>query len=444
MKRLFIITLFIFITFFSWSQQPLSLVSVDAQTYSLWQKNDWNGLIAIGKQALKADIDFYYLRVRMGIAYYEKKNYHMALHHFEKAFKLQSNESYIKEYLYYSYLFAGREADARVFAETLPISMKEKLGVSKNKLIDGLDQFYTYSLDPDQTAVDNYSIDVDLLKDGSQAISKSMGVFNLGLQHIIKPGFSVYHAFTNIQKKSFLYLQDEGVATTNANSKSLLNQYYISGNLRIVNGLGLSLGFHYINLRFPYETTETGQGHPRVVTNYIKENDIVGFISAYKNFRHFTLGTTFYYSTLNNAKQFQYDYQFTFYPLGNLNLYTVSTASLQREIFSNNSFDNRFVFHQLIGAKVFKSLWFEGFASYGDIHNLIRNNGATVFNGTDVIKGIHGGRFIVFIKPQIKFLLGYNYQYMESYFISDQDYRKGINRIEYSNHSLTGGLIWNF
>ena len=71
------------------AQQPLSLISVDAQTYSLWQKKDWNGLIAAGKKALKADIDFYYLRVRMGIAYYEKKNYHMALLHFEKAYKLQ-------------------------------------------------------------------------------------------------------------------------------------------------------------------------------------------------------------------------------------------------------------------------------------------------------------------------------------------------------------------
>lgn len=444
MHRLLLTSIFILLSFLSWSQQPLSLVSVDAQTYSQWQKKDWDGLIATGKQALKADIDFYYLRVRLGIAYYEKKNYHMALHHFEKAYKLQSNESYLKEYLYYSYLFAGREADARVFAETLPVSIKETLGLSKEKVIDGINLFYTYSLNPDQAAIDNYSIDVDLLKDGSQVISKSMGVFNFGLLHNIKPNLSVYHAYTNIQKKSFLYLQDEGVASTNANSKSLLNQYYVSGNLRIVNGLDLSLGFHYINLRFPYETTETGQGQPRVVTKYIVENDLVGFLSAYKNFKYFTLGSSLYYSALNSAKQMQNDYQLTFYPLGNLNLYTVSMASLQREIFSNNSFDNRFVFHQLIGAKVFKSLWIEGFASFGDIHNLIRNNGSTVYNGTDVIKGIYGGRFIVFMKPQIKFLLGYNYQSMESYFISDQDYRKRINRIEYSNHSLTGGLIWNF
>ena len=124
MHRLLLTSIFIDLSFLSWSQQPLSLVSVDAQTYSQWQKKDWDGLIATGKQALKADIDFYYLRVRLGIAYYEKKNDHMALHHVEKAYKLQSNESYLKEYLYYSYLFAGREADAMAFAETLPVSMK--------------------------------------------------------------------------------------------------------------------------------------------------------------------------------------------------------------------------------------------------------------------------------------------------------------------------------
>jgi len=241
-----------------------------------------------------------------------------------------------------------------------------------------------------------------------------------------------------------MYLQEDGVATTEADNSSSLNQYYFSGNLRVAKGFNVKLGFHYINLRYPYETTVMGQGQPRVVTSYIYEHDLVGFVSVYKNFSYFTIGSSFYYSALNNANQLQNDYQLTFYPLGNLNLYTVSTASLQREIFENTSFDNRFVFHQLIGTKVFKSLWLEGFATYGDMHNFVRNDGSTVYNGTDVIKGLYGGRFIFFIKPQTKITLAYNYQNLESYFNSDQDYRKGINRIEYTNHSLTGGLIWNF
>ena len=444
MHRALIISLFILITFFSHAQQPLSLVSVDAQTYTLWQKKDWNGLIAMGKQALKADIDFYYLRVRLGIAYYEKKNYHMALHHFEKAYKMQSHESYLKEYLYYSYLFAGRETDARAFAETLPESMKEKVGLGKKKVVDGLDLFYSYVINPDQSISDNYTIDVDLLKDGSQFISKSLGVFNLGLMHEIKSNFSIYQAYSNIQKKSFMFLQEDGVATTEVDNSSSLNQYYFSGNLRVAKGLNMSVGFHYINLRYPVETTGFGQGQPQLVKSYIYEHDLLGFVSAYKNFSYFTLGISVYYAALNGANQLQNDYQLSFYPLGNLNLYTISTVSLQREIFSQNAYDNRFAFHQLIGTKVLKSLWFEGFATYGDMHNFIRNNGSTVYNGTDVIKGIYGGRFIVFIKPQIKFSLTYNYQNLESYFNSGQDYRIGLNKIEYSNHSLTGGLTWNF
>jgi len=444
MYRVLLITSLFFIGFSSLAQQTLSLVSVDTQTYSLWQRKDWDGLIEKGKEALSANIDFYYLRVRMGIAYYERKNYQMALHHFEKAYKLQSNEPYLKEYLYYSYLFAGREADARVFGETLPISMKKNLGIADEKYVDGLNLFYSYATNPNQSLGENYSIDVDLLKDGSQFISKSLGVFNLGLKHEVKPNFSIYHAYSNIQKKSFMYLQEDGVAYTDANNSSSLNQYYFSGNIRVAKGLNLSTGFHYINLRYPYEETVIGQGQPRIVTTTYSEHDFVGFASLTKSFRYITLGTTIYYSALNGAKQLQNDYLLSFYPMGNLNLYAVSTASLQREIFSNNSFDNRFVFHQLIGTKVFEFLWLEGFATYGDLHNFIQNNGSTVYNGTDLIKGIYGGRFIVFIKPQIKFTLNYNYQNLESYFASSQDYRKGINRIEYLNHSLTGGLTWNF
>jgi len=322
--------------------------------------------------------------------------------------------------------------------------MKEKLGIGEKKFVDGLDLLYTYATYPNQSIIDNYSIDVDLQADGLQLISKFMGIFNLGLMHNIKPNFSIYHAYSNIQKKSFMYLQEDGVATTEANNSSSLNQYYFSGNLRVTKGLNLSMGFHYINLRYPYEVTVIGQGQPRIVTKTFSENDLVGFATITKSFTCFTLGTSLFYSALNDAEQLQNDYQFKFYPLGNLNLYTISTASIQREMFSNNSFDNRFVFHQLIGTRILKSIWLEGFATYGDIHNFIRNNGSTVYNGTDVIKGNYGGRLIVLFKPQTKFTLTFNHQNLESYFNSNQDFREGINRIEYSNYSLTGGLTWNF
>lgn len=444
MRKLLLLSLFYFISLFSSAQAPHSMASVDAATYSLWQKKDWSGLIAVGKDALKADIDFYYLRIRMGIAYFEKKNYHMAIHHFEKAIQLNSHEEYLKEYLYYAYLFAGRESDARAFRSTFPQTLKTKLVADDESFINQVNLFYSYILNADNSVIDNYSINVDLLQDGVQDITKNLGVFNLGLKHIVRSKFSISHAYSNIQKTSFAYVQNDGIATIQPDSKISLHQYYLSGNARIARGFNLLFGGHYINLRIPLEVTTFGQGQPQTVTRISSEHYFVGFVSMYKNFNYFKLGTSFYYSGLNSATQLQGDLALSIYPLGNLNLYLVSTTSFQGEIFSQKAWDNRILFDQLIGTKITKSIWAEGFGTFGDMHNFVQNDGSTVYNGSDVIKRSLGTRLIWIIKPQVKLSLAYTNYRQESFFANTQDFRVGKNQIIYSNHSITGGLVWNF
>lgn len=56
-----------------------SLPKVDALTYQLFQQKAWDNLIKEGNKAIQNGIDYYYLRVRMGIAYYEKGNYSGAI-----------------------------------------------------------------------------------------------------------------------------------------------------------------------------------------------------------------------------------------------------------------------------------------------------------------------------------------------------------------------------
>ena len=97
------------------SQETISYPIVNIETYNLYLKSDWSALIKTGKRALKNNIDFYYLQVRMGIAYYELKKYRKAIPYFENARKQNSDDELIKEYLYYSYLFSGRVDDARKF-----------------------------------------------------------------------------------------------------------------------------------------------------------------------------------------------------------------------------------------------------------------------------------------------------------------------------------------
>jgi len=110
-----------------YSQERLTALSADTITYQQLLNQDWDALIETGNRALAAGIDFYYLRYRLGIAWYEKKNYHKAAVHFDKAFRMSSEDDLLREYLYFSYVFAGRGYESSYLDYYFATRFKNKL-----------------------------------------------------------------------------------------------------------------------------------------------------------------------------------------------------------------------------------------------------------------------------------------------------------------------------
>lgn len=445
MKRLIItLPLLAFLAFYAIGQNQINLPKVDKETYALWQKGDWKNLIVVGKQALKSNIDFYYLRVRMGIAYYETKNYHTAIYHLEKAYNINQQESYLKEYLYYSYLYAGRYMEAQIIYSTFDSLLQKKIGYKKKSYVDAVNIQYGLSIIADDSVIEDFPTDYTAPNDGLQEITKSLKTFSFGLKHDIYPKFSLNHSYTNIKKESYEHLIVDGTIETFDNYQSSVNQYYLSGNSRVAKSLNLLYGVHIVNIRYPIKVTYFRQGNLFTKTETANKTDLVGFISVYKDLKYFTLGASASFANLNSAIQAQGDLSLTTYPLGNLNLYTTSTASFQRENYSSGTHKDEFVFNQLIGFKTLKFLWIEGHITFGNLTNFVANNGASIFNGIGTIKQRVGGRAIVLINPKINVQLSYTYNQMESYFIESMNVDKKHDPIKYNNHSITGGLVWNF
>ncbi len=114
------------------AQQENYNATVDAKTYDYFIKSDWKNLRETGYSAINSGIDFYYLRLRMGISYYNAENYMSAIPHFEKALYFRNKDTLTLEYLYYSYLFSGLQSDANLTAEKFPVRLKEKVCPFRN------------------------------------------------------------------------------------------------------------------------------------------------------------------------------------------------------------------------------------------------------------------------------------------------------------------------
>lgn len=118
------------------AQDTLNSKRVDQKTLHYYYQKEWKPLITLGRKARRQNIDFKYLRYRMGIAHYELGNYNYALPHFKAAEKQTLQDTILEEYLYYSYLLGGREADARLYAGTLDAAGRKRLGFQLFRWVD--------------------------------------------------------------------------------------------------------------------------------------------------------------------------------------------------------------------------------------------------------------------------------------------------------------------
>ena len=124
----------------------------------------------------------------------------------------------------------------------------------------------------------------------------------------------------------------------------------------------------------------------------------------------------------------QYNLQVGLYPKGNLDLYSFSTAMVRQQE------GTAFNFKQVLGVKVLKNIWLEGNITLGDFHNLAENDALYVYNAIDPNKMKAGVTGIFLLPGNTVFQLGYTYEQRQLFGTTTN----------FNQHSITGGLSWEF
>ena len=139
MRRInFFIFIFSLISSAAISQDTISFSSIEAKTYGFTINQEWDSVIHYGKLGLTNNIDYFYLRLRLGEAYYYKQKYSAAIKHFDNALKKNSSDISAQEFLYYSYLSSGRESDARALGAHMSDEAKKEVHLKKNICLNNI------------------------------------------------------------------------------------------------------------------------------------------------------------------------------------------------------------------------------------------------------------------------------------------------------------------
>lgn len=426
--------LFVIILFYSvqGKAQQKDFVYYDSLTYKLYVDKDFKQLLKVGDEALNSGLDYYYLRMRIGIAAYNLKRYRLASVHFEKASSFSDNDI-IQEYLYYSSLWGGEQQRAKGVADRMSEALKQRLGIAGRGVTDvSVDMAL---LNQAEDFPDDFEFPSG--EDGTQIVPTQFFNMSFGLSHDLGSKAKLTHSFTYLHRSSDKYSWYDGQDYYDTGFNTNQYQYYLGSAISLGHSWNLNLGGHVSAVSFPKYTEDWFNGYSQFVKSTSWSYGFILSASVQKSFTYASVEGEMVLLNFNDNLSYQPTGIIRFYPLANLNLYTQSQFSYQ---IKENS--NSFFHQQKIGVKVFKHLWFEANYFSGGVSGFTLNNGALLFNGLEKMNRMIGGMLIIPTKSKFTLTLGYQNRVQSNYFYPDADANLSSNKLELNYSLLFMLLSW--
>lgn len=380
MGNKFGLTLVLLIVLITVGKAQTSYQKTDSISLALFNASEWQKLIVYGKDALQTGEDFPLLRLRIAYASFVRENYVEALAQYNKVL---DSDKHNQIALYYAYLcntFLNRDENAGYLASHLDSNVVEGENIHSFKLRG--------------VGAESGIKFTNIYERGNSSFSRAFLDMRLNYKLSLSTSFSYYN---------------QPVRNDNISQPG----YYAKLTYTPFRQFSFIGAYHYMrsNLR-------------RLV---YQNNAVLGGIKYAGNGSD--IQGDFVLSHIGDEKTRQYNLQFVKYISGNLNFYSISRFSLVNVLDANN-----IVFQQLFGFKPLHNLWFESVVTLGDQYNYAEADALYIYNGFDKTKFKAGANCYFLLKHHL--LLGLNYTFERK---SDN-----IFKFNYLQHSLNGGITWNF
>jgi hypothetical protein len=426
-------------------EEKLASRDVERQSLELYQAGNWKELIRFANEALSQGIDYYYLRIRAGVACFETKRYMKAALHFEIALSFSENDFVAGEYLYGCYMELNRSSEAYKIYDKLPASSKEKLNKNLPKLrLVSIEEGLINSNQMEKT--ENLDLDGEDNLYGEADITQEGNYFSAGLGWGFRQGNSVFGSYSNVTLNKDKIAEIGDTISLDDQYRLKQHQVYLSGNIPLGKGYSVLPAFNmvmgsYEQVMPQLKDDSSGYIFPLQEFSY---TDYIGYLSVTKDFNIVQITLSAAYSNLNDKQQFQAGFQALVYPFGNLNLY--SSSKLMNHM---NDGVHHILFEQMVGTRFTRNLWAEVNATFGTMQNYYEKNAFVVYNIADEIEFKGGANIIYMIYPSWMITLEYIYlqrrgQYTY-YSQQEDDEAVEVNApLDFGNNIFILGFNWKF
>ena len=438
-KRIGITIILLLFLFAVSAQKKLSYVEVDSKSFELYQQQKWNELIDFSAEAREQGIDFFYLQARTGIAFYNLKKYRNAADWFLKAWKSDQSFEWLQEYLYYSLIYSGRTLEASKIADKFSVAFKQKIYYQKMKPLRAAAEFgYSFNPDFDKLSGTSFDEEMNVGSDYGEAyILKNYHFETFDYSHQIAPGVFLNHNFTHLgidrEEQVFWGLRYSFPI------KVTQNQYFINPAFVLSKKWYISSS---ANIIWGNSDLVLGNKNPNTFYNSnIKFSDFIFSTSTWTHWGNFSPGAEINLANINNNGFTQLSGWITYYPLSNTSLYFTP------RIYFKSDAENGFGYNTfgISGGAQLGPVHFHGQYLKGEMKNFIEPCGYVVANFPGRSEQKFTGSFYFPQGKRYQFVLRYiNQNVIEKYQVYSNAIPGNSMEYDYTKHTLTGGISWNF
>jgi hypothetical protein len=442
-KRIVIAGLLLMILFGARAQEKLSFAEADRQSYQLYLDGKWSELIAYSAEVRGQGIDFFYLQVRTGIAFYNLRKYQKASNWFLKAYETDQSFEWLQEYVYYSLVYSGQKQEAVKIAQNFSDGMKKQIGWKKQGMTRlAYEGGISINSDFEQLKKNNYKDEIELGADyGEGYFLKDYHFQSVDLSHRVNPSLVLNHNLTYIGVNRQAMV-DWGGQTTSGIKINQFN-YYINPVWVIGKTLNLSPSLNVISGSGDvYAGRLTSNSEKAFGLSTARYTDAVFSTSIWFGITNFSPGVEINAGRINDSEFVQASAWVTLYPFSNTNFYFTPKV-----YFKTTSGIEGFGWNALGlsgGAQVGK-VHLYGHYLVGEMENFVEAGGYLVSNFSGKIRQKIMGSVYFPIGKKSQLVFRYvNQDMTEKY----QVYTGGIKSksldYNYTKHTITGGISWNF
>lgn len=363
-------------------------VTLDKQSYDYYLNGDYRNLKKTADTLFSQGIDYYYLRMRLGVLAYNNQLYFNALTHFSKALEFNSLDTVSMEYIYFSYLFSGRDADAKLYLKSIPSE-------NRNSMLSSLVKRGSSVYFAGSTVSGS---DVTLYETNSlyyESVKSSLG-FYAGFESFLSDNVKGSLVYTNYRKTGTVY---SGITPSGTDLDFTQNQVYANLTGYFLKGWGFSV---FGQAAF-YPDIFVQRPIGTIPLSYPTTAVYLGGAGLIKTGWKIRAGTNISFSNLSGSNQARGEAWVTYLPFANLNLYFTSGGMLQ----TDNIWGETYQINQELGFKVNKFIWFESGIVKGNSYLYARNEGYLLNNSFQIplttiysnITFLAGDHFSIKISP---------------------------------------------